>query len=194
MTDVHERTGGWSALHYDHRATKVAVSPFDLWRRLRDQCPVLWSEQYGGFWFVSRHEDVNRVLVDWETFTAAEGVNIPRQAMPMLPLEVDPPLHRQYRSILNPSLAPQRVAPQEPWVRAEARRRLAALAGRDRFDVAADFAEDRRGATTTTTAVRLRAPPRATPPRPVRRPRAQPRRPTGRALARRRRPPVRPRR
>jgi hypothetical protein len=32
MTDVHERTEGWSALHDDHRVTKVAVNPFDLWR------------------------------------------------------------------------------------------------------------------------------------------------------------------
>jgi cytochrome P450 len=139
--DPHPRADGWRSLHYDHRASKVAVDPWDLWRRMRDQCPVLWSDRYDGFWFVSRHEDVNRVLVDWEHFTAAEGTNIPKQAMRMLPLEIDPPEHRQYRAILNPALAPQRVAPQEGWIRDEARRRLAALAGRTTLDVATEFAE-----------------------------------------------------
>jgi len=138
---VHEGSNGWDQLHYDHRSSKVTVAPWDLWKRLRDQCPAIHSDRYGGFWFVSRHEDVNRVLVDWETFTAAEGTNLPRQAMLMLPLECDPPLHRQYRSILNPQLAPQKVALHEGWIRAEAQQLLAELKGRDRFDVVNDYAE-----------------------------------------------------
>ena len=115
--NVREVSNGWDHLHYDHRSSKVTVAPWDLWKRLRDQCPAIHSDHYGGFWFVSRHEDVNRVLVDWETFTAAEGTNIPRQAMLMLPLECDPPLHRQYRTILNPQLAPQKVTLHEGWIR-----------------------------------------------------------------------------
>ena len=139
--NVHEGSDGWDQLHYDHRSSKVTVAPWDLWKRLRDQCPAIHSDHYGGFWFVSRHEDVNRVLVDWETFTAAEGTNIPRQAMLMLPLECDPPLHRQYRTILNPQLAPQKVTLHEGWIRAEAQQLLADLKGRDRFDLVNDYAE-----------------------------------------------------
>ena len=138
---MHEGSDGWDQLHYDHRSSKVTVAPWDLWKRLRDQCPAIHSDHYGGFWFVSRHEDVNRVLVDWETFTAAEGTNIPRQAMLMLPLECDPPLHRQYRTILNPQLAPQKVTLHEGWIRAEAQQLLAELKGRDRFDLVNDYAE-----------------------------------------------------
>ena len=65
--NVQEGSAGWDQLHYDHRSSKVTVAPWDLWKRLRDQCPAIHSDHYGGFWFVSRHEDVNRVLVDWET-------------------------------------------------------------------------------------------------------------------------------
>lgn len=33
----------------------------DLWersRRMRDECPVAWSESQGGFWVVNRYKDV----------------------------------------------------------------------------------------------------------------------------------------
>jgi cytochrome P450 len=135
-----DKLNGWKDLHYDHRSSKVTVQPFDLWKKMRVECPAIHSDQYGGFWFVTRHEDVNRVLVDWETFTTTNGTNIPRQAMVMLPLETDPPLHRQYRAILNPPLTPQMVATFEPWVRALAQQWVAKLAG-DEFDVVNDYAE-----------------------------------------------------
>jgi len=131
----------WSELHYDHRSSKVAVDPWDLWRTLRAECPVLFSDRYGGMWFVSRHEDVNRILVEWETFSAAQGTNIPDQGMPLLPIDSDPPLHRQYRSIINPALAPQRVAEHASWIRVEAIRQLDKLDGRTEFDLVHDYCE-----------------------------------------------------
>jgi cytochrome P450 len=43
---------------FDHYSSKMAVGPWDVWRRLRDECPVIHSDKYGGFWFVSRYSDV----------------------------------------------------------------------------------------------------------------------------------------
>jgi cytochrome P450 len=140
-TTTVDMPDGWKDLQYDHRSSKVTVQPWDLWKRLRAECPAIHSDRYGGFWFVTRHEDVNRVLVDWETFTASEGVNIPRQGMVMLPLEVDPPLHRKYREILNPLLAPQSVKSFEPWIRQLAEEWVAQIADKDEFDVCTEFAE-----------------------------------------------------
>ena len=39
--------------------------PYDLYRRLRDESPVYFSEAYG-FWALSRHEDVLAAHKDWQ--------------------------------------------------------------------------------------------------------------------------------
>ena len=71
----------WSELHYDHRSSKVAVDPWDLWRTLRAECPVLFSDRYGGMWFVSRHEDPVDVLVPGHEPHAAVSVTEQHRAL-----------------------------------------------------------------------------------------------------------------
>ena len=74
---------------------------------------------------ISRYEDVQWALRHPETFTSASGMELGEQ--PLLPLEVDPPVHTHYRRILNPRFVPERIATLEPEVRtarARAARRL----------------------------------------------------------------------
>jgi cytochrome P450 len=125
---------------YDLHDKAQMVQPYGLWRRLRREVPALRSDRYGGFWFVGRYEDVRNVLIDHQTFTTSDGVSLPRFPTVMLPLEVDPPLHRKYRALLNPLLAPQRVVEHEDWIRREAKRCVEAIAGRSEFDAYSDFA------------------------------------------------------
>jgi cytochrome P450 len=139
--DKPARSDGWDHLQYDHRDSQVVVAPHDLWRRLRAQCPVIHSDRYGGFWFVSRYDDVKTVLNDCQTFTTTEGVNIPRQNMVMLPGEVDPPLHREYRRILDPPLAPQVVKQHVGWMRELAREWIAGIANTGSFDACTQYCE-----------------------------------------------------
>ncbi|MGV0834372.1 cytochrome P450 [Mycolicibacterium thermoresistibile] len=141
MLEKRGRTDGWDRLQYDHRDSRIVVAPHDLWRRLREQCPAIHSDRYGGFWFVSRYDDVKTVLTDCETFTATEGINIPRQNMALLPGEVDPPIHREYRRILNPPLAPQVVKQHEGWIRELAREWVGKIAEKGRFDLCSDYCE-----------------------------------------------------
>ena len=48
--------------------------PHELFRRLRGQCPVHWSERItefpeeAGFWSVTTWDDIHAVSRDWETF------------------------------------------------------------------------------------------------------------------------------
>jgi cytochrome P450 len=127
-------------LRYDHRSSKASNDPYDLWSRLRAECPVLYSEAYGGFWVVTRYPDVKHALSAAEEFSTVDGVTIPAEPVRLLPLQVDPPLHRQYRLLLNDSLSPEAVAKLAGWARQSAQGRLSALAGRPGFD-ACDFAE-----------------------------------------------------
>ena len=39
----------------------------------RGQCPVARTEEGGGFWLVTRYDDVKRVLEDWEMFSSTES-------------------------------------------------------------------------------------------------------------------------
>jgi cytochrome P450 len=141
MTTTEPTTTGWEELQYDHRDSRVVYSPYDLWKRLRAQCPVIHSDKYGGFWFVSRYDDVRRVLREWENFTATEGINIPRQNATMLPGEVDPPLHKKYRDLINPLLSRDVVAKHETWVRELAREWFAKIQDGVTFDACHDACE-----------------------------------------------------
>ena len=89
----------WYAQHFDHMAPVVTGDLFPTLARMRSSCPVAHSDQYGGFWVVTRYEDVFRVVEDWETFSSAHGLTVPVApiAVRNLPTESDPPLHRFYR-------------------------------------------------------------------------------------------------
>ncbi|MEU6702017.1 cytochrome P450 [Pseudonocardia sp. NPDC046786] len=131
----------WDELQYDHRGTRTSHSPHELWRRLREERPVIHSDKYDGFWFVSRYEDVRTVLRDWRSFTSTDGIALPSHAIVMLPGEVDPPLHQQYRALINPLLTKEAIAEHEPWVREMAREWIAKLPENTEFNLTTDFCQ-----------------------------------------------------
>ena len=54
---------------FDHHDRRFIEDPAETYRQLREQCPVMRSERHGGFWLVSRYEDVRAASKDWERFT-----------------------------------------------------------------------------------------------------------------------------
>ena len=75
-----------------------------------------------GTWVVTRADDQRRVLQDPETFSSHRSIfaSALGESWPMIPLEIDPPLHALYRSMLNPLLSPKRVMAMEEAVRERA--------------------------------------------------------------------------
>ncbi|MGV0835090.1 cytochrome P450 [Mycolicibacterium thermoresistibile] len=140
-TENDKRSDYWSTFQFDHHDAKISYAPHDVWRRLRNECPVIHSDRYDGFWFVSRYDDVKTVLSDWNTFTATKGTVLPEMFIPMLPGSSDPPLQKRYRTLINLPLAPQQVMLHEPWIREVAREWLEPLTGRATFDACSEFAE-----------------------------------------------------
>jgi len=49
--------------------------PYPVYEALRNAGPVVWLSGHG-VWAVARHEQVNRVLNDWEVFSSARGVGL----------------------------------------------------------------------------------------------------------------------
>jgi cytochrome P450 len=75
-----------------------------------------------GTWVVSRADDQRAVLQDPETFSSHRSIfaSALGEDWPMIPLEIDPPRHALYRSMLNPLLSPKRVIAMEGAVRERA--------------------------------------------------------------------------
>lgn len=110
----------WCAEHFDHLAPELGEALAPTLARMRQVCPVAHSDQYGGFWVITRYEDVLAVAQDWETFSNAHGLNIPQTpgVVRNLPVEADPPEQRAYKKLINPYFTPAAVAKWEDATRA----------------------------------------------------------------------------
>ncbi|CNE42647.1 cytochrome P450 143 [Mycobacterium tuberculosis] len=66
----------------------------------RRECPVVHTNYDGGMHIVTRYEDLRTVAQHPEVFSSAmPGVN--HVPVPLPPLDLDPPLHREFRNFLN---------------------------------------------------------------------------------------------
>jgi cytochrome P450 len=95
-----------------------------------------------GTWVVVRAEDQRRVLQDGVTFSSNRRLfsSALGEDWPLIPLEVDPPEHGVWRSLLNPLLSPKRVVAMEPIVRLRAVELIEAIKARgDSCNVMNDF-------------------------------------------------------
>ncbi|MBL1093166.1 MULTISPECIES: cytochrome P450 [Streptomyces] len=115
--------------------------PHSAYRLLRDRHPVAWQEEHEvlgwpagpGFWAVTRHADVVRVLKDARTFSSYLGATQIRDPAPAdLPfirrmmLNQDPPFHRRLRRPVGRAFTRGRIDRFETAVRDRARGLLTA--------------------------------------------------------------------
>ena len=78
------------------------------------------SELIGNCWCLLKHEDCFFALRHPEIFTTEGATPFPRDPnnyFPMLPLESDPPHHRRYRAILDPTFSPKAILELEASIR-----------------------------------------------------------------------------
>lgn len=94
---------------FDHHSSDLAPDPFPTYAKLRENCPVAYSDQWGGFWVVTGHDEVTTVAKDDDTFCSGQGVSLPTigQARPLLPIESDAPRYQVYRRALDPLFSPK---------------------------------------------------------------------------------------
>ena len=110
--------------------------PQPMFKMLRDAAPVVHMEGdddrlpgAGGIHIVGGDDDVRAVLHDWEVFSSGEDAVAIGQVRPLIPLQIDPPEHRNYRKLLDPLFAPKRIALLEDRTRALVRDLVATVAG-----------------------------------------------------------------
>jgi cytochrome P450 len=109
----------WWHDHFDHFAPELAGPLYETLKEMRGQCPVARSDQHGGFWVVTRYEDVIAVAQDWATFSSAHGLTVSRAPTVVrnLPVEADPPEQRIFKRLINPYFTPGAVAAFEQATR-----------------------------------------------------------------------------
>ncbi|WP_405835169.1 cytochrome P450 [Streptomyces platensis] len=118
--------------------------PHAAYRLLRDRYPVAWQEEPEvlgwpagpGFWAVTRHQDVVRVLKDARTFSSHLGATQIRDPDPAdLPfirrmmLNQDPPDHGRLRRAVSRAFTPRQIDRFGTVIRERARALLTAAVG-----------------------------------------------------------------
>ena len=96
---------------------------FETYAHLRDKCPVGYSGKHGGFWFLTKSEDIFAAEQDHERFSVTPSMLLPPFGtdVPLIPIDIDPPKHLAYRRILLPLFTPQAVDKLESGIRQVAR-------------------------------------------------------------------------
>jgi cytochrome P450 len=132
-----------SEVYYDPYDVGINADPYPVFRRLREESPLYYNEQYD-FFAVSRYEDVERGLKDRETFISGRGgvLELIKSGIEIPPGTVifeDPPTHTIHRALLSRMFTPKKVAALEPQIRRYCADALDPLIGSERFDLIRDF-------------------------------------------------------
>ncbi len=127
--------------------------PHPLFKQLRSECPVHWSNhlddypEEAGYWSVTTWDDVHTVSRDWQTYssekggiTAAAGV-FPLELVRAMFIGMDPPKHDRVKALFQAGFTPKRIAAHEDEIRAIANDVLDRVKGRETIDLVSDVAQ-----------------------------------------------------
>lgn len=123
----------------------VHEDPYPTLARLRAECPVAHMETQGGYWIVTRHADVHRVLKDNQTFSNHKLTprppteNVRSDLGPNLLIQSDPPEHFAFRQIVQSTFTPARARQLEPLARKLSSELLDRIVPRGECEFVRDF-------------------------------------------------------
>ena len=126
---------------YDLHADETADVTDDLFDYARSKCPVPHSRANGGYYLVTRYDDVRAALTNEAVFSSACSKMLPpTQTIPLLPIDFDPPLQNEYRRLLNKYFSKAGLAKTEGAIRAVARQLVDGFIESGQIDVLEDYA------------------------------------------------------
>ncbi len=132
-----------TGVSYDPYDIEINADPYPAFRRLREQAPLYFNEQYD-FYAVSRYDDVERGLKDRETYISGRGailelIKADLEMPPGVIIFEDPPVHTVHRGLLSRVFTPKKMNALEPKIREFCAASLDPLVGAGRFDFVADL-------------------------------------------------------
>jgi cytochrome P450 len=112
-----------SPVEFDPLSEEFFNDPTEIYRRLRDEAPVYYSDRYG-FYALSRFADVLAAHRDWRGFSSAHGIELftltkdPEEiASYRSIIMMDPQEHDGFRALVSRVLTPRACAELEPLTR-----------------------------------------------------------------------------
>jgi cytochrome P450 len=128
----------WDPFDWDLHADSQPV-----WRRMREEAPLYRNDRYD-FWALTRFDDVLEALVDWKTYSSAEGdilevIRAGQNEFTQSMISEDPPVHTVHRHLLSRAFTPRAVKGIEDRVRVFAQTLLDQQVGSAGFDFVEDF-------------------------------------------------------
>ncbi|BBZ01604.1 cytochrome P450 [Mycolicibacterium chitae] len=132
-------------LYYDPYNIDLNMNPYPVFARFREEAPLYYNEQHD-FYALSRWDDVNKGVIDHETFISGRGalLELIKSGMEMPPgtlIFEDPPIHNIHRNLLSRVFTPRKVLALEPQIREFTTRCLDPLVGTGNFDFVNDLGE-----------------------------------------------------
>jgi cytochrome P450 len=111
-------SGSSAFADFDHHKNSYETV-WSQYAEMRAKCPVAHSDQHGGFWVLTRYDDVKTAARDYATFSSGDGVRVPNVGGggQSLPLDTDPPMHTEYRRLFTQALTPERIRGMRPFLR-----------------------------------------------------------------------------
>jgi cytochrome P450 len=133
---------------FDHFDPEFEARFFEVADELRERCPVARSDAHGGFWVFSRFADVQDAFGDERRFSSVPTVTIPVNpaAVPIIPLQSEPDVHRDFRRILDPHFRAGALSRYEVGIRQITTELIDSFVETGRCEFIGDFARPLPGA------------------------------------------------
>jgi cytochrome P450 len=117
----------------------------DIWsdyQAMHAGCPVGHSSKYGGFTFIAKLEDIFAAEQSPDVFAVSPSMLLPAFGTdePMIPIDIDPPMHAIYRKILLPLFTPRMLDVLTPGIRQTAIELAEAIAAQEVADASKHYA------------------------------------------------------
>ena len=130
-------------IHFDSYDGDLVRDPYPMYKRLRDERPLYYNEQYD-FFAVSRYDDVEKGLIENKTFISGRGnilefIKAGLEAPPGLLVMEDPPIQTIHRKLLSRMFTPRKLQVLEQQIREFCVRSLDPLVGSGHFDFVEDL-------------------------------------------------------
>ena len=108
-------------LYYDPYNVELNMNPYPVFARMREEAPLYYNDKHD-FYALSRFDDVNKAVIDHDTFISGRGalLEIIKSGMEIPPgtlIFEDPPIHNIHRNLLSRMFTPRKVLALEPQIR-----------------------------------------------------------------------------
>lgn len=121
--------------------TQQHINPYPVLESMLNHEPVSWVREIG-MWYVTRREDVLRILADTDTFTVVSDTSLMRQAVGYNMLTTDGNEQTRLRRPFNSSFAPHGIRQfAEPYITSVAQDIIDTFTNKTTVDIKAEYAD-----------------------------------------------------